>query len=175
MAPPAKSAPSRQPLESPDDHTSTTTSGEITQSLLGEANHDETANGTGGQRRRGRPPIYQTSAASTEEPGPGHQAPSQQISDNTVSSVGVLGGCLLRARLSGPLPTNTRSRSSSPQTDDDTTKSSPAGGKLSSAYHYAASRTRQNQAIRLPEGPNLTAEQLKLIESQFKVSGGPED
>ncbi|XP_042226833.1 uncharacterized protein LOC121869531 isoform X2 [Homarus americanus] len=49
-------------------------------------------------------------------------------------------------------------------TDD---KKSPS--KLSSAYNYAGGRVqRQNQAIRLPEGPQLTAEQLKMVESQFK-------
>ncbi|RXG71539.1 hypothetical protein Avbf_05688 [Armadillidium vulgare] len=77
------------------------------------------------QKRRGRPPVYQSPS----------DKQSEEISDNTVSS-----------------------------TDD----SQKTAGKLSSAYNYATTRTRQNQAIRLPEGPNLTEEQLKLIESQFK-------
>ncbi|XP_071540433.1 uncharacterized protein [Panulirus ornatus] len=49
-------------------------------------------------------------------------------------------------------------------TDD---RKSPS--KLSSAYNYAGGRAqRQNQTIRLPEGPQLTAEQLEMVESQFK-------
>lgn len=43
--------------------------------------------------------------------------------------------------------------------------------QLSSAYHYAGGQAqRQNQNVRLPEGPELTAEQLEMVESQFKVS-----
>ena len=42
--------------------------------------------------------------------------------------------------------------------------------KLSSAYNYASLQTqRWNQAIKLPEGPELTEEQLEMVESQFKV------
>ena len=40
--------------------------------------------------------------------------------------------------------------------------------KLSSAVNYPP-QTRQSQAVRLPEGPQLTPQQLQEIEAQFKV------
>lgn len=42
--------------------------------------------------------------------------------------------------------------------------------QLSSAYNYAGGRAqRQQTQIMVPEGPQLTAEQLEIVESQFKV------
>ncbi|XP_045115395.1 glutamine and serine-rich protein 1-like isoform X3 [Portunus trituberculatus] len=41
--------------------------------------------------------------------------------------------------------------------------------QLSSAYNYAGGQVqRQTQNIMVPEGPELTAEQLEMVESQFK-------
>ncbi|ROT80739.1 hypothetical protein C7M84_000519 [Penaeus vannamei] len=71
-----------------------------------------------------------------------------------------------------PLYPQTSPSSTVPSSDDNTVSSTDdknPPSKLSSAYNYAVARTqRQNQTIRLPEGPQLTAEQLEMVESQFK-------
>ncbi|XP_066965076.1 glutamine and serine-rich protein 1-like isoform X3 [Macrobrachium rosenbergii] len=61
----------------------------------------------------------------------------------------------------------------SPGSGDESTVSSTddkkSPSKLSSSFNYTPVRNqRSNVAIRLPEGPQLTPEQLELVESQFK-------
>ncbi|KAK4305999.1 hypothetical protein Pmani_022145 [Petrolisthes manimaculis] len=128
-------------------------------------------------KRRGRPPSYQPTIL------PSQNTSSSSSSSGSGGSSGSSGGggggggdsktTAATAAMSAATPAGDETTPSGAQDNTVTStdeKNAPSSSKLSSAYNYAAGRVQQRQThtIKLPEGPQLTTEQLAMVESQFK-------
>ncbi|XP_076043361.1 uncharacterized protein LOC143026594 isoform X2 [Oratosquilla oratoria] len=128
--------------------------------------------------------ITTTPTTTTEEVG-GKKGPkdtsNRNSSSTTPTAVITTTGSQPRRRGRPPMYANTVSNNSSNATEvkertlvagpDGTEKIIPSSTRLTSAFKMSMRSPRYNQAVRLPEGPQLTPEQLQVVESQFKQSG----
>ncbi|KAF2356134.1 protein of unknown function DUF4211 [Trinorchestia longiramus] len=113
-------------------------------------------------KRRGRPLIYFKSMTSSSSPS------DQTTFDNTTKDTTTTDTSSVHTQQDNNNKGETNGSRGRSALSGAATSFMMSPSKLSSAVNYPTLK-RQTQAVRLPEGPQLTPEQLKEIEAQFKT------